>query len=176
MKNFQRNLFIVLALALCGTCAYQWYLQAMQTNAIEGLNQVIYQKSSDIQGFTNSIKRMDDDINQLHERVAELKQTIVSNDQWAINEKREVARLQSSADIMTNEIWQYKAVVETLTNKLAEAYDGEKELAKQRDEFIKKANDSIKAQNDVTTKYNTLVDRFNKLQTNLAARPSAPSQ
>jgi uncharacterized coiled-coil DUF342 family protein len=164
MKNFQRNLFIVLAIGLCGACAYQWYLQAVQLNTIEKLNQIIYQKSADIQGYTNSIKTMDADINQLHDRITQLKQAAVSNDQWAITEKREVARLQSSGDIMSNEIVEYKTAIDGLTNKLKEAYDGEKELVAQRDEFVKKLNDSIKAQNDLTAKYNELVDRLNKLQ------------
>ena len=164
MKSFQRNLFIILAVGLCGTCVYQWYLQAAQLSTVERLNQVIYQKSTDIQGYTNSIKRMDDEINQLHGRVTQLKQAAASNDQWAISEKREVARLQSAGDILSNEIVEYKAAVGSLTNKLNAAYNGEKELAAQRDEFVKKLNDSIEAQNDLTAKYNELVDRFNKLQ------------
>jgi chromosome segregation ATPase len=164
MKNFQRNLFIVLAIALCGTCAYQWYLQSVQLNTIEKLNQVIYQKSSDIQGYTNSIKNMDAEISQLHDRVTELKQAAVSNDQWAVTEKREVARLQSDGDLMTNELVEYKSAVDSLTNKLQQAYDGEKELLAQRNEFVKKLNDSITSQNDLTAKYNALVDRINKLQ------------
>jgi uncharacterized coiled-coil DUF342 family protein len=172
MKNFQRNLFIVLAIGLCGTCAYQWYLQAVQLNTIEQLDQVIYKKSADIQGYTNSIHAMDAEINQLHDRITQLKQAAVSNDQWAITEKREVARLQSGGDLMSNEIIQYKAAVDGLTNKLKEAYDGEKELAAQRDEFVKKLNDSIKAQNDLTAKYNDLVDRFNKLQATATNAPA----
>ncbi len=164
MKNFQRNLFIVLAIGLCGACAWQWYLQSVQLNTIERLDQVIYQKSADIQGYTNSIKSMDVEINQLHDRIAQLKQAAVSNDQWAISEKREVARLQSAGDIMSNEIVEYKAAVDNLTNKLKEAYDGEKELVAQRDDFVKKLNESIKAQNDLTAKYNGLVERINKLQ------------
>jgi predicted transcriptional regulator len=65
---------------------------------------------------------------------------------------------------MSNEIVDYKAAFTSLTNKLEQAYAGEKELAAQRDEFVKKLNDSIKSQNDLTKKYNELVDRFNKLQ------------
>ena len=71
MKNFQPNLLIVLALGLCGACAWQWYLQSVQLNKIEGLNQVIFQKSSDIQGYTNSIKTMDAEISQLHDRITQ---------------------------------------------------------------------------------------------------------
>jgi uncharacterized coiled-coil DUF342 family protein len=164
MKNFQRNLFIVLAIGLCGSCAYQWYLQAAQLNAIEKLDQIIYQKSANIQAYTNSIKTMDEEINQLHDRITQLKQAAVSNDQWTITQKRELARLQSSGDIMSNQIVQYKAAVDKLEGKLKEAYNGEKELAAQRDEFVKKLNDSINSQNDLTAEYNELVERFNKLQ------------
>ncbi len=164
MKNFQRNLFIVLAIGLCGACVWQWHLQSVQLNTIERLDQIIYQKSADIQGYTNSIKTMDAEINQLRDRITQLKQAAVSNDQWAITEKREVARLQSAGDIMSNEIVEYKTAVGSLTNKLKEAYDGEKKLVAQRDDFVKKLNEHIKAQNDLTAKFNELVERFNKLQ------------
>jgi uncharacterized coiled-coil DUF342 family protein len=170
MQNFQRNLFILVAIALCGTCAYQWYLQANQFAKIEKLNQSIYEKSSEIQGYTNSLKLRDDDISQLQDRVTQLKQTIVSNDAWAIGEKRLVARLQSDDNLLSNAIVQYRGVIDDLTNKLEKAYNGEKELVAQRDEFVKKLNDSIKAQNDLTGKYNQLVDRFNQLQSNAPAK------
>ncbi|MGP8197924.1 MAG: hypothetical protein ACLQU4_00295 [Limisphaerales bacterium] len=165
MRNFQRNLFIVLAIGLCGTCAWQWYLQSLQLNTIEKMNRVIYQKSADIQGCTNSIRSMDAEINQLHDRITQLKQAAVSNDEWAVSEKREVARLRSAGDILSNEIVEYKSAIDGLTNKLKQAYDGEKELVAQRDDIVKKVNASIRAQNELTVKYNELVDRFNKLQT-----------
>ena len=44
MKNFQVNLFIVLALALCGLCVYQWYEQTVQRNEIQTLNQMVYER------------------------------------------------------------------------------------------------------------------------------------
>jgi uncharacterized coiled-coil DUF342 family protein len=173
MKNFQRNLFIVLAIALCGTCAYQWYLQAVQLQTIEKLNQDIYDKSAKIQDYTNSIKRTDEEVNQLQERVTQIKKTAMSNDQVIISERREVARLLSASDLLTNEIIQYKAVVDTLTNKLQQAFEGEKQLAQQRDEFVKKLNDSITARNGLTSNYNTLVGRFNQLQSNYSAAAAA---
>jgi chromosome segregation ATPase len=168
MKNFQRNLFIVLAIGLCGICGYQWYLQAVQLRAIETLNETIFKQSADIQGYTNSIKTMDDEISQLQGRIAELKRTAMSNDEWAITEKRMVVRLQSDGEMLSNGIVEYKAAVSDLTNKLSQAYAGEKDLATQRDGFVEKLNKSVKAQNDLTLKYNQLVDRFNKLQTNPA--------
>ncbi len=173
MKNFQRNLFILLAAALCGTCAYQWYLQDIQIQSLEARNQTISSKAATIQDLTNSVKRADDNISQLNDRITRLKQAASSNDAWAITEKREVARLQSDSDLMTNQIVQYKAAVDELESKLTNAYAGEKELAAQRDEFVKKLNDNIKAQNDLTAKYNDLVDRFNKLQATQASNTPA---
>ncbi len=35
MKNFQINLFIVLALGLCGLCTWQWYEQTVQRTEIQ---------------------------------------------------------------------------------------------------------------------------------------------
>jgi chromosome segregation ATPase len=171
MKNFQRNLFVLIAIALCGTCTYQWYLQGNQRNIIEKQNQAIYDNSVAIQGLTNSIKLRDDQISQLQDRLAQLKQAGASRDQQVIAEKREMARLQSAADLASNEIVRYKTVVSDLEDKINKAYEGEKQLAAQRDEFVKKLNDSITARNDLTSNYNALVDRFNKLQS--APAPAA---
>ena len=55
MKNFQQNLLIVLALALCGLCAFQWYVQTVQRNEITTLNGMVYEKNVAIQSATNSI-------------------------------------------------------------------------------------------------------------------------
>ena len=37
MKNFQQNLLILLALRLCGLCAWQWYAQTVQRDDHPGL-------------------------------------------------------------------------------------------------------------------------------------------
>ena len=59
MKNVHQNLLIVLALGLCCLCVYQWYSQTLQRNQIGSLNQLLYEQSTAIQGYTNSIKTMD---------------------------------------------------------------------------------------------------------------------
>lgn len=164
MKNFQRNLFIVLAIALCGTCVCQWYMQAIQSQTLDERNKSITAQAAQIQDLTNSVKHAEDEVNQFQSRIVELKREIQTNNEWAAAERTEVARLKSAGDLMTNEIIQYKAAVEQLEAKLKEAYKGEKELAAQRDDFVKKLNESIKARNELTGQYNALVDRFNKLQ------------
>ena len=172
MKNFQQNLLILLALGLCALCTWQWYGQAQQRSRNENLNQLLYEKSAAIQGYTNSITILDRQVAQLDSRITELKETIKITDQVVVAQKREIVRLQFSSEVLTNQIAEYKQTVDTLNSKLKEAYDGInkqneslKDLVIQRDEFVKKYNDSVKERNDIVAKYNELVAQVEKLQT-----------
>jgi uncharacterized coiled-coil DUF342 family protein len=79
--------------------------------------------------------------------------------------------LQAATDGLTNQIAEYRSVVESLQGKLKGAYGGiqkqneaMKELVVQRDEFVKKLNDSVKERNEIVNKYNDLAARVEKLQ------------
>jgi chromosome segregation ATPase len=178
MKNFQVKLFVALALGLCGLCAWQWYFQTVQRGQMEEQSRTIYERDKAIQGYTNSIRTMDLHIAEMDRRITELKQTLMTNGEFIIVQKREVARLAASNDTLSAEIAQYTNAIAFLESKLKEAYDGIKkqneaveQLAAQRDEFVKKYNDSVKDRNDVVVKYNEVVDRLNKLQATLTNAP-----
>jgi chromosome segregation ATPase len=171
MKNFLQNLLIVLALGLCGLCAWQWYLQTRLHLEGEALQQTVFKQAAAIQGYTNSMKNMDAEIAGLSTRVNEYKQDLITNEQAALEQKREILRLRSSSEMMSNEIVQYKDVVDKLDAKLKEASEGIlkqndaiKRVADERNAAIQKYNDSIKERNALAEKYNSLVERFNKLQ------------
>ena len=171
MKNFQQNLFIALALGLCGLCAWQWYFQTVQRDRIDKLDQTIYKQSAQIQGYTNSIASLEAELAGHEGRINELKQTIASNSQEVITQKREVLRLKLTAEAMSNEIAQYQSLTNILASKLTEAYQGVKKqneaisnLVAERDEFVSKYNESVKSRNDVVEKYNALVQQFKKFQ------------
>jgi len=171
MKNFQQNLLVFLALGLCGLCAWQWYVQTLLHNEGQALQKTIFKQASDIQVFTNSIKNMDAEIAGLSTRINELKQTAMTNEQTAVLQKSEIFRLTFYGNSMSNEIVQYKGIVDQLEAKLKEASAGiEKQndaiklLVTERDDAIKKYNDSIKERNALAEKYNDLVERFKKLQ------------
>ncbi len=172
MKSFQQNLLIIVALSLCGLCVYQWYGQTLQRNALQKLEQTVYEKSAAIQGYTNSIRTMDRQIAQMDARITELKAEAKTNAELVITQKREINRRQATADGLTNQIAEYKLTVESLQGKLKEAYGGiqkqneaMKELVAQRDEFVKKFNESVKDRNDIVSKYNDLVRQVEKEQT-----------
>lgn len=180
MKNLQQNLLITMALALCGLCAWQWYFQTVQRNRIDKLDQTVYKQAGEIQSDTNSIASMDAEIAGQQARITDLKQTVMSNDQSILTQKREILRLQFSADALSNEIAQYQSLTNLLTGKLKEAYDGIKKqndaisnLVSERDEFVGKYNESVKGRNDVVEKYNDLVRQMEKLQ---AAENSSKSK
>jgi uncharacterized coiled-coil DUF342 family protein len=171
MRTLQQNLLIIVALGLCGLCVYQWYGQTLQRNALQKLEQTVYERSAAIQGYTNSIRNMDGQITQMDARITQLKLEARTNADLVITEKREISRLQAVADGLTNQVAEYKSAVESLQGKLKEAYGGiqkqneaMKELVAQRDEFVKKLNDSVKERNDVVAKYNDLAAQAAKLQ------------
>lgn len=167
MKNFHQNLLIVLALALCALCALQWRDQTRERMQITHLNQLVYDKSAAIQGYTNSIETLNHQIVQMDARITELKETAKTNDELVIVQKREINKLDFESQVLTNQITQYQQAVDTLQTKLKETYDGIKKqndaitnLTAQRDEFVQKLNDSVKERNDVVSKYNELVQKL----------------
>lgn len=171
MRNFQQNLLIILALGLCVLCAWQWYEQAAQREEIATLNHAVYEKALAIQSQTNSIATLTSQLAQLDARITELKLAAKTNEDFAETQSREIARFQASSLALTNEIAEYRKGVDTLEQKLKEAYDGItkqnesiKELVAQRDEFLKKYNDSVKDRNDIVAKYNDLAAQVQKLQ------------
>lgn len=171
MKNFQQNLLVILALGLCGLCAYQWYQQTWQRNAIESLDQTVFQRESDIQNDTNSIATLTRQVEQMDASLTETKAIVATNEQLAASQKAEITRLQFIGEDLTNQITQYQQVVDTLQSRLKDAYDGIQKqnaaitnLVAQRDEFVKKYNDEIQVRNDVVAKYNELAKQVEKLQ------------
>ncbi len=171
MKNFQQNLFVAVALGLCGLCAWQWYFQTVQRERIDALDQTVYKQASQIQGYTNSLANMDAEMSGNQARIDELKQTAKTNELEMVSEKREVLRLKISAESLSNEIAQYQSLTNLLTGKLQEAYDGVRKqneavakLVAERDEFVGKYNESVKARNEVVEKYNDLVQQVKKIE------------
>jgi len=171
MKNFHQNLLVVLALGLCGLCVYQWYVQGVQRGQIERLNQFVYEKSAAIQGYTNSIRTLDQRVAQMDDQVAQLKASARTNQDLLVAQRRELNQLAASNDGLTNKLAQYKDAVASLEAKLKDAYAGIekqnaalKELAAQRDEFVQKLNDSVRDRNQIANKYNELAKQVENTQ------------
>jgi chromosome segregation ATPase len=171
MKNFQQNLLVVLALGLCGLCAFQWYEQTQQRNNINALNEMVFKKNLDIQNATNSVSQLNRQVEQMDARITEIKAAAATNEQLVILQKAEITKLQFTGEGLTNEIVQYKQAVDAFQSKLKDAYAGigkQNEtitnLISERDDLVKKYNDSVKDRNDIVAKYNDLAKQVEKLQ------------
>jgi len=167
MKNFQQNLLIVLALALCGLCTWQWYEQTLQRNEIQTLNRMVYDRNAAIQGYTNSIATLNHQVDQMDARLTEIKAGAATNEQLIISQKAEIMQLQFANENFTNEIVQYKAGVDALEAKLKEAYAGlDKQngtisnLLSERNGLVQKYNNEVKDRNNIVEKYNELVKQI----------------
>jgi chromosome segregation ATPase len=173
MKNFQVNLFIVLAIGLCGLCAWQWYEQTVQRTTIQSLDRMVYDRDAAIQNETNTIATLNHQVNQLDASLTEMKAAAVTNLQLIVSQKAQIEQLQFANENATNEIAQYKAGVNALEAKLKEAYAGiDKQnaaisnLVAQRNALVQKYNDEVKDRNGIVEKYNELAKQVEKLQGN----------
>ncbi len=171
MKNFQQNLFIILALALCGLCVYQWHAQTVQRTSIETLDRMVFDRDASIQSDTNSIATLNSQIAQMDTRISEIKATAATNEQLVVSQKARIVLLQFDNENLTNEVAQYQAAVNTMMAQLKAAYAGiEKQnealtnLLAQRDDLAQKYNAEVKDRNDVVAKYNDLVKQQGKSQ------------
>ena len=171
MKNFQVNLFIVLALGLCSLCAWQWYEQTVQRTTIQSLNRMVYNRDAAIQNYTNSIAALNHQVNQMDASLTEMKAETATNQQLIISQKAQIEQLQFANENATNEIAQYRAGVDALEAKLKEAYAGIdrqntaiSNLVAQRNDLVQKYNDEVKDRNNIVEKYNELATQIEKQQ------------
>ena len=171
MKNFQVNLFIVLALGLCSLCAWQWYEQTVQRTEIQTLNRMVYDRDAAIQADTNSLATLNHQVDQMDASLTEMKAVTATNEQLILSQKTEIGQLKFANENATNEIAQYQAGVDALEAKLKEAYAGLdrqngaiSNLVALRHDLVQKYNDEVKDRNDIVSKYNDLVKQVAKLQ------------
>lgn len=164
MKNFQQNLLIVLAVALCGLCAWQWYAQTVQRKTIGDLNQMVFDRDAAIENDTNSIASLNSHVNEMDERITGLKATVATNEQMVVSQKAQIEQLQFDNNNFSNEVAQYKAAVGTLELRLKDADEGiDKQnetisnLLSQRSELVLKYDELATNRNDIVAKYNVLV-------------------
>jgi chromosome segregation ATPase len=168
MKNFQQNLLVVLALGLCGLCAWQWYAQTVQRTTIQQLNQMVYDRNASIQKYTNSIATLYGQVAEMDGRITEFKATVATNSQVMASQKAQITQLQLDNDNYTNEIAQYKVAVDTLESRLKDAnanIDKQNSvitnLLSQRNDLVTKYDELATNRNDIVTKYNELVKQVN---------------
>jgi chromosome segregation ATPase len=163
MKNFQQNLLIVLAIALCGLCAWQWYAQTVQRKTIGDLNQMVFDRNAAIENYTNSIASLNLHINEMDGRIADLKVTVATNEQMVISQKAQIEQLQFDNGNFSNEVAQYKVAVGTLEAKLKDADDGIDKQNETISNLLSQRNDLVQKYDELATNRNEIVARYNEM-------------
>lgn len=169
--SFLSNLLIVFALVLCGLCTYQWNRETQDRERIRALIQTNYQHNVEIQNYTNTIRRMDTQINELDQKILELKAAVRTNDAIILDLRLERSQLNATNDVLARQLQVFTSAFQQATNQLGEAYqnigklnDMVKEVAGQRDDLVKQLNQAITERNDLVKQYNDLVDKFKQVQ------------
>jgi chromosome segregation ATPase len=164
MKNFQQNLLIILAMALCGLCAWQWYAQTVQRKTIGDLNQMVFDRNAAIENDTNAIASLTSHVNEMDGRITGLKATVATNEQMMVSQKAQIGQLQFDNGNFSNEVAQYKAAMGTLESRLKDADGGiEKQnetisnLLAQRSELVQKYDELATNRNEIVARYNEMV-------------------
>jgi len=189
MRNFQQNLLIALALALCGLCAGQWYFQTVQRTRLAAENQKIADRDTAIQGYTNSLDKLNHQVMRMEQDItglnAALQETLKTNREVIIEQKREIARLGANNDTLISDIVQYTNAIATLQSNLDTAFEGIRTqntnvevLVRNRDEansnyanMVTQYNSTVVKYNELVGRYTNVVDRLNKLQSAATNRP-----
>jgi chromosome segregation ATPase len=167
MKGIQERMFVVLALAMCGLCAYQWYELSVQRGRIVTLAAQVAARDLALREATNTVATSDHQVARLDAEALAWRAACRTNAQLLAEQRREVARLHGVEDGLAARLEQYRSAVDTLTNKVKTAYDGIesqnsaiKQLTAQRDELVAKCNASMRERNELVAKYNDLVKRL----------------
>jgi len=164
MKNPLQTLLMLLALALCGFCTWQWYGQVLQRKEMTELAQANYDQAMAIQGYTNSINRMDGQIGQLDVRISELRDTIKSNNVVIFGLREENGRLNLQTDQYSNALVTLHVQIQQANESIVRQNEALKSLVAERDEFVNRLNETIKERNEIVGKFNDLVKRVEEMQ------------
>jgi len=180
MNKLLSNVLIVLALAMCALCAYQWYRETRQREEVVKLNKRVFERESAIQVLTNSLHLSDKKVAQLDGRVGELRDTVKTNEATLRQQRQEITKLEYANVGLTNQVEEYKTAVETYQARLKEAFDGiekQNELIKtlgdERNDLVNRLNESMKERNEIVQKYNELAKMVETMQSALTNAPPA---
>src|ERR1043166_985786 len=80
MKNFLQNLLMFFALALCGLIAFQWVRETDLRRRVQGLTDIIHEKSENIQKLEATVKRYEGEIQRLHALTKDLEKITAENE------------------------------------------------------------------------------------------------
>lgn len=170
-------ILIILALGLCGMCAYQWAREARLRLDIEGKNKQIgdlHQEKAAVEALG---KRFEQDIKRLEDDKTKIQEVVATNKAEVSRLKAERAKWEFEADKASKQSELYKEAFTKATNVLAETNlgirkmnDDYRKLGDERNEIVKRYNDLAKEHEKVITEFNDVVTKYNDLVKQIQAQ------
>lgn len=167
-------LMVVLALGLCGLCAYQWVRETRLRQRVEALQE----EQRRIQEARTAVEaqsgRFQEEIARLERERAALARHSETNAAATAGLRADVVRLGREAETQRQQAQALKAALDTANTNVLKANDllGKartdlSQLARERNEAVERANALRKELDDRIVRYNELVERWNKQQEEL---------
>jgi chromosome segregation ATPase len=178
VKKVLPNLLLVLALALCALCGFQWVREAhlrAEVASLQQTNQIQAQSLANAEALT---KRYEAEISRLDGRVKELKLAEQTNSATLVTLQTTLRKTEAEAGSLRQQIAGYKEAVdrqnenikkqnEVITREgatIQEQNETLRRLAGERTELVEKLNARTREFNEVVAKYNDLVQQVEQLQ------------
>jgi len=184
VKTPLANLVLVLALALCGLCAFQWVRESRLRTEVVSLQETNQVQAQSLVSAETLARRYESEIARLDSRVKELKQIEQTNSVTIASLKISLKHSEEEAELLRKQVANYKEAVdrqnESITKQNAiitqqnvsikEQNENLKRLAEERNELVGTLNARTKEFNDVVAKYNDLVKQVEQLQNKGASK------
>jgi septal ring factor EnvC (AmiA/AmiB activator) len=169
MKNFPRNLLIVLAVCLWALVAFQWVRENRLRQDLLRLNEAVQRAKESAYGLEQSHKRDIEEIKRLDALKNQLAQSVKSNEARLSVFERDLQRASAGSERSASQLRVYKAALDRANSSI----ESQNETIKtQNDEILKLAeerNSIISNFNKLSRDYNELAERWNRQQQDLAA-------
>lgn len=157
MRPVPSYLLLLLLLALCGLCAWQWQRESQLRQIAVSQRDGIVRLTAEREELESRAKRADAEILRLNGSFNELRASSVSKQ---IHEEvlAANAQMRESIEKQNTAIKEQNEALMKQSQVIQQANESIKKLAAERDDLIKRVN-------DVSEKYNKLVNAANKGQT-----------
>ena len=177
MKNFLQNLLIFLALCLCGLVAFQWVRETDLRKRLQGLTDVVHDKSEAILNLEASVRRGRDEIQRLDGQRKQLEQTVKSNDVRIAYLSTELEKATNDLRKTEKQMLVFKDAYQRTSENLTNANQAILEQNERMKKLAEEGNEVVKKYNKLSADYNELVNKWNKQQEEIARQATnAPAK
>lgn len=164
------SLLIVLAICLCGLCAYQWWREYHLREQIEAGNRTIQSLQEDKAGAEQLSERYREEVRRIEIDRGELQEIVRTNAAEVSRLKAELSQLTLDSEQSLTRVDVFKDALEKANQAIQQQNEGVrkmneefKRLAEERNVAVEKFNELAREYDALAQQYNEAVERYNTL-------------